>query len=139
MLLRILPKPLAYVHMLPSQSVRQLPRQRTRPTGYLPRHRDISILHIASILRLDNIHHPCYGVYMTRFQVYLGQPQLEILDYFASQFGVPRSRALRSLIDEAGKKVAKKTKKNPLLQMAGFAKNAPANLSQNVDEIYLRD
>lgn len=76
---------------------------------------------------------------MTRFQVYLGQPQLEILDYFASRFGVPRSHALRSLIDEAGKKVAKKTKKNPLLQMAGFAKNAPANLSQNVDEIYLRD
>lgn len=79
---------------------------------------------------------------MTRFQVYLGLPQLEILDYFASQFGVPRSRALRSLINEAGKKVTKKIAKksrNPLLEMAGFIKNAPKDLARNVDEIYLHD
>lgn len=79
---------------------------------------------------------------MTRFQVYLGQPQLEILDYFANRSGIPRSKALRSLINEAGKKVIKKiTKKpqNPLLEMAGFAKINKTNLSQNVDEIYYKD
>lgn len=91
---------------------------------------------------LDNIHHHWYGVCVTRFQVYLGQPQLEILDYFANQSGIPRSRALRSLIDEAGKKVAKKIAKrpkNPLLEMAGFIKNGPKDLAGNVNEIYLHD
>ena len=75
---------------------------------------------------------------MTRVQVYLDQIHLNILDWLAVQAGVSRSQALRQTITTAGKK-AKKTKKNPLLQMAGFIKNGPKDLARNVDEIYLRD
>lgn len=76
---------------------------------------------------------------MTRVQVYLDQDHLNILDWMAIQSGVSRSQALRQTISTVGKKVTKKAKKkNPLLQMIGFAKNAPARLSQNIDEIYTR-
>ncbi|MEK7164215.1 MAG: hypothetical protein AAB768_03700 [Patescibacteria group bacterium] len=78
---------------------------------------------------------------MTRYQVHLDTPQLEILDYFASQDDVPRSRALRSLIDKAGKNITKKNinkPKNTLLEMCGAAGNvaSPANLARDVDKIY---
>ena len=76
---------------------------------------------------------------MTRVQVYLDQTHLHILDWLAVQAGVSRSQALRQTITTVGKKAAKKTKKNPLLQMAGFIKNGPKDLARNVDEIYLRD
>lgn len=83
---------------------------------------------------------------MTRVQVYLDPKHIDILDLIAIQNGTTRSQALRETIETAQFKIVSKTKTqkisskyDPLIKMAGFAKNAPLGISENVDDIYQHD
>ena len=77
---------------------------------------------------------------MTRFQIYLDESQVSILDYLALTQGVSRSKIIRDIVFKETKKIKHKVKKsNPLLEMSGMFTGLPPDLSQRVDEIYQED
>ena len=74
---------------------------------------------------------------MTRFQIYLDDPQVEILNYMAAMQNTSRSQIIRDMVTKNTKKIKPKIKNtSPLLKMAGMFKGLPPDLSQRVDEIY---
>lgn len=98
-------------------------------------------------MTLDNIHHLYYGVCMNRYQIYLDPKDVNVLDELANLTNFSRSQIIRDVIDKMAReyekileKRSKKTlKNNPLLKMAGMAKGGLKNISENVDDIYLKD
>lgn len=84
---------------------------------------------------------------MNRYQIYLDPESVDTADEMARLIDISRSQILRDVIDRVMREYRKimtvsnkqRIRNNPLLKMAGFAKGLPSNLSQNVDEIYLRD
>lgn len=84
---------------------------------------------------------------MQRYQIYLEPESVEIADDLARQLDLSRSSIIRDVVDrmmrEYGKILAaytrRRTTKNPILQMMGMAKTPARGVSENVDEIYLRD
>lgn len=97
---------------------------------------------------VDNIHHIWYGVYnMNRYQIYLDQGKVKIVEKLAQDLNMSRSQIIRDVLDRVipeYEKLIKASvkiynKNNPLLKMAGFAKSTTGRLSENVDEIYFRD
>lgn len=83
---------------------------------------------------------------MTRYQTYLNPQSVETMDDVARLLDVSRSQIIRDVVD----RVAREYKKlllprtgirsdNPLLKMAGVIKGVNPGISENVDEIYLRD
>ena len=84
---------------------------------------------------------------MNRYQIYLDPKSVDTADEMARLIDISRSQILRDVIDRVMREYKKimaasgrlRARNNPLLKMAGFAKGLPSNLSQNIDEIYLRD
>lgn len=84
---------------------------------------------------------------MTRYQIYLNPSSVDVLDELSKEINISRSQIIRDVIDRMAKhyerllKVhfVKKTKYNPLLKMAGFAKGPNKDISHNVNDIYLKD
>ncbi|MBU1088830.1 hypothetical protein KKC08_00350 [Patescibacteria group bacterium] len=81
---------------------------------------------------------------MNRYQIYLNSGTVSIFDNLADELNTSRSRIIQDVLDRIAieyKKIlnvqiALKTKNNPLLKMAGFAKSKKNNLSKDVDSIY---
>lgn len=83
---------------------------------------------------------------MNRYQTYLNPQSVEIMDDVARLLDISRSQIIRDVVDRVAREYKKlllvRTKPsldNPLLKMAGFAKSPTGRVSQNIDEIYLRD
>lgn len=83
---------------------------------------------------------------MKRYQIYLNPQSVATMDDVAHLLHVSRSQIIRDIVD----RVAREYKKlllarigprsdNPLLKMAGIIKGINPGISENVDEIYLRD
>lgn len=84
---------------------------------------------------------------MNRYQIYLNPKSVNILDELSAATNISRSKIIRDVIDKMAKayeKILEKSSKkalknNSLLKMAGMAKGGLKNISENVDEIYLKD
>ena len=83
---------------------------------------------------------------MKRYQIYLNPQSVATIDDITRLLGVSRSQIIQDVVDRVAREYKKllraRTKPssdNPLLKMAGFAKSPTGSVSQNVDEIYLRD
>lgn len=84
---------------------------------------------------------------MQRYQIYLDPKDVNILDELARLTSFSRSQIIRDVIDKMAREYRKlleateksRIKHNPLLKMAGFAKGPNKNISQNVNDIYLKD
>lgn len=84
---------------------------------------------------------------MNRYQIYLDPKSVEVFDDLAHALKASRAKILRDAIDRVAlgyRKVLSftrtaQTKDNPLLKMAGFAKSPTGKVSENIDEIYLKD
>ena len=84
---------------------------------------------------------------MKRYQMYLEPKSVAVIDDLSRELDISRSQIVRDVISRMAREYEKvltavislRRKNNPLLRMAGFAKGLPSNLSQNVDEIYLKD
>lgn len=87
---------------------------------------------------------------MKRYQVYLNQHSVSILDDFGKHTDISRSELIRQVIDQVAQNLAKvftATKTPPkdtyiLDSLVGAIKlpgNKKTNFAQNIDEIYLTD
>ncbi len=84
---------------------------------------------------------------MKRYQMYLEPKAVQTIDLLSQGIGISRSRLIQDVVSRVVREYVKvltaaasfRLKNNPLLKMAGFAKGLPSNLSQNIDEIYLKD
>ena len=84
---------------------------------------------------------------MKRYQMYLEPKSVAVIDDLSRELDISRSQIVRDVISRMAREYEKvltavislRRKNNPLLRMAGFAKGLPSNLSQNVNDIYLRD
>lgn len=84
---------------------------------------------------------------MQRYQIYLKPHSVNVLADLAEDLNMSRSQIIRDVIDRMAKEYEKliktgemlRMKNNPLLKMAGFAKSPTKKVSQNIDEIYLKD
>lgn len=85
---------------------------------------------------------------MTRYQIYLNSNSVNTIDQLSKELDISRSQIIRDVLDritlEYSKLLEAKTKTkieprdNPLLKMAGAAKDITRkDLSQHIDEIYL--
>lgn len=81
---------------------------------------------------------------MARVQVYLNPQDVGILDVLAQHINIKRSQILRDITNSVATRyeqvaqmlVAKKTKTNPLMELAGIEKSKTGKVGINVDEIY---
>jgi len=102
-----------------------------------------------SNFRLDSHLPTCYGVYtmnytMARVQVYLDPQDVDILDTIAEKVRIKRSQIIRDLTKTVALRysqvaqllTAKKSLKNPLLELGGIEVSKTGRASINVDEIY---
>jgi len=77
----------------------------------------------------------------------LNPNSVETFDELAKILNSSRSEILRDVLDRVAREYKKliksvnltKVKNNPLLRMAGYAKSPSGRVSQNIDEIYLKD
>ena len=86
---------------------------------------------------------------MKRYQVYLNQSSVSVLDDFEKISNISRSKVIRQVIDRVAEQlvrvveVKRSNKKEYLLDtLAGFVNlktNGKTNFAQNVDEIYFSD
>ena len=86
---------------------------------------------------------------MKRYQVYLNQGSVAVLDDFQKISNISRSKIIRQAIDRVAEQlvsvveVGRSNKKEYVLDsLAGFVDlktNKKTNFAQNVDEIYLSD
>lgn len=84
---------------------------------------------------------------MKRYQMYLEPKSVVVIDDLSRALDISRSQIVRDVISRITLEYKKlltaaapmRRVKNPLLQMAGFAKGLPSHLSQHVDDIYLKD
>jgi len=83
---------------------------------------------------------------MTRYQTYLNPQSVATMDDVARLLDVSRSQIIRDVVDRVAREYKKllfvRTKSssdNPLLKMAGAIKGTNPGISENVDQIYLRD
>lgn len=84
---------------------------------------------------------------MNRYQIYLDPKDVSILDELAKLTNFSRSQIIRDVIDKMARayeklleaQFRKRSKNDPILKMAGFAKGPAKNISQNIDEDYLID
>lgn len=86
---------------------------------------------------------------MKRYQVYLNQSSVSVLDDFEKLANISRSKIIRQVIDRVAEQlirvveVKRSAKKEYILDsLAGFVDlktNEKTNFAQNVDEIYFSD
>ncbi len=84
---------------------------------------------------------------MKRYQMYLEPKSVDIIDDLSRELDISRSQIVRDVISRVMREYKKiltaavtiRRANNPLLKMAGFAKGLSPHLSQNVDDIYLKD
>lgn len=84
---------------------------------------------------------------MKRYQMYLEPRSVAVVDDLARELDISRSQIVRDVVSRVMGEYKKlltataplRRANNPLLQMDGFAKGLPAQLSQNIDDIYLKD
>lgn len=84
---------------------------------------------------------------MNRYQIYLDPKDVNILDDLARLTSFSRSQIIRDVITRMARmyeklleaQLRKRSKNDPILKMAGFAKGPTKNISQNIDEDYLID
>lgn len=79
--------------------------------------------------------------------MYLEPRSVAAMDDLSRALDISRSQIVRDVISRVMREYEKlltaaasfRKRKNPILQMAGCLKGLSPNLSQNVDEIYLKD
>lgn len=86
---------------------------------------------------------------MKRYQVYLNQTSVSVLDDFEKISNISRSKVIRQVIDRVAEQLVRvvddrrSVKKDYILDsLAGFVDlktNKKTNFAQNVDEIYFSD
>ena len=87
---------------------------------------------------------------MKRYQVYLNQNSVSVLDDFGKYIDISRSKLIQSVVDQVAQNLVKiftATKTPPkntyiLDSLVGAIKikgNKKTNFAQNIDEIYLSD
>lgn len=85
---------------------------------------------------------------MNRYQVYLNPDRVLIIDDLAQELDISRSQIFRDVLDRVtlgyekllrSAVAIREKNSNPLLKMAGFAKSSTGRVSENIDEIYLKD
>lgn len=94
---------------------------------------------------IDKIYTMCFNVCMKRYQVYLNQNSVSVLDDFEKISNISRSKVIRQAIDRLAEQLAhavddKSQKKEYVLDsLNGFVDlktNKKTNFAQEVDEIY---
>ena len=107
-------------------------------TVVIPR---FSIQHLV----IDQNIHPCYGVCMKRYQVYLNQGSVAVLDDYLASSGITRSDIIRQAVDSLAVNLSKvvslakatrlKVQKTPLDDLVGFieASDTSNNWSERDD------
>ena len=84
---------------------------------------------------------------MNRYQIYLDPSSVDVLDELSRLTDLSRSKIIRDVISKMASEYRKllaateltRSKNNPLLKMAGFAKGGKPGISRNVNQIYLKD
>lgn len=84
---------------------------------------------------------------MNRYQIYLDPKDVNVLDELARLTSFSRSQIIRDVIARMARmyeklleaQLRKRSKNDPILKMAGFAKGGKPGISRNVNQIYLKD
>ncbi|KKR86346.1 hypothetical protein A2875_00805 [Candidatus Gottesmanbacteria bacterium RIFCSPHIGHO2_01_FULL_46_14] len=84
---------------------------------------------------------------MNRYQVYLDPQVVESTDDLARSLDISRSQIIRDVVSRVIREYKKilsmrnyvSSARNPILEMIGMGKTSQKHISENVDEIYLRD
>lgn len=84
---------------------------------------------------------------MNRYQIYLNAQHVNTLDDLAHDLNISRSQIIRDVVSRVtleyrkvfSVRASRQKTNNPLLRMAGLGHSKKTNISQNINEIYLRD